>query len=72
MLNHAGKCKWKHENVLDFITDCKDFGEDICARKYKVRWKGCGPEEDTWEPRTNFHPKTIYDFEVANDYYDYD
>lgn len=23
-------------------------------RQFKIRWKGCGPEEDSWEPATEF------------------
>ena len=43
----------------------------VCSRQYKIRWKDCLPEDDTWEPRSNVHPAAIKDFEIKNGLYEH-
>jgi hypothetical protein len=32
-------------------------------RQYKIRWKGCTSEEDSWEPRNNILPGAVQSYE---------
>ena len=64
-----GRCKWRKECLFDRIVDYEDVGP---TRKYKVRWLGFGPEDDTWQTRGSIHHECIKEFEVANGIYDYD
>ena len=64
---HAGRCRWKDECELEKIVECVG---PILKRRYKVRWKGYGPEEDTWQSRTSLHPQTVKEFEIKAGKYD--
>ena len=46
--------------------------EVSASGKFKVRWRGYGPEADTWEPRNNLHPETVNEFLKTNGQYDYE
>ena len=63
MLIHASRCRYKDEYVVERIIDIDSKGP-VCAKKFKIRWLGYGPEADTWEPRSNVHPELIRDFEI--------
>ncbi|XP_017155476.1 chromodomain-helicase-DNA-binding protein 1 isoform X1 [Drosophila miranda] len=39
--------EWVVERVVDFIQDADTGG------LYRIRWKGFGPKDDTWEPEKN-------------------
>ena len=57
---HAGKCKYHNELVVDRILEVQGTTGSP-KRKFKIRWKGYGPDKDTWEPRNNLHPDLIND-----------
>jgi hypothetical protein len=40
----------EEEYKVERIINSRKIG---CKVEYWVRWKGYGPEEDTWEPREN-------------------
>ncbi len=40
-------------------------------RRFKVRWKGYGEDDDTWEPRSHLPPHLIKEFLLANELYDF-
>ena len=66
MMIHAGKCEWKDEFEVDRLLACEGH---ICSRKYLVRWKGYGADEDRWIPRSGIHPELIKEFEQTNGLY---
>ena len=66
MMIHAGRCQWKNEFEVDRLLACEGH---ICARKYLVRWKGHGAEEDRWIARSGIHPELIKEFEQTNGLY---
>lgn len=39
--------EWAVERILDYVDD------DEQGRLYRIRWKGFGAKEDTWEPESN-------------------
>ncbi|XP_034489625.1 M-phase phosphoprotein 8 [Drosophila innubila] len=39
--------EWAVERIMDFVDD------DENGRLYRIRWKGFGAKEDTWEPESN-------------------
>mmetsp|Transcript_42083 Transcript_42083/g.104650 ORF Transcript_42083/g.104650 Transcript_42083/m.104650 type:complete len:434 (-) Transcript_42083:8-1309(-) len=48
------------EYPADFIVARRKKGTRYI---YKVRWQGCGPDVDTWEPARHIEPSLIDDFE---------
>ncbi|XP_066986908.1 M-phase phosphoprotein 8-like isoform X4 [Macrobrachium rosenbergii] len=48
---------------VEKILDVKQEGRNEDARRYRVRWAGYGPQSDTWEPSSNFHPTLLQQFE---------
>ena len=68
MLVHAGRCEWAKEDEVERVLACKG---PLCARKYRIRWKGYQEKDDTWEPRSNLHPAAIKEFEIENGLYDH-
>ena len=66
---HAGQCKWKDEFEVEEIVGHR--GPTV-ARQYKIRWKGYGPDYDTFERRNNVHPELISEYEKAKGVYVYD
>ena len=58
---HAGRCQWRNEFVVEKILCHKG---PVTDRKYKVRWQGYSPQEDSWIPRSNLHPEAIKDYEL--------
>ena len=67
---HAGKCKYRMELPVDRILEVRG-ATGSPRRKFKIRWKGYGPDDDTWEDRNNLHPDLINEFLLANDLYDH-
>ena len=65
---HASRCRYKDEYEVEKILDSKG---PVCAKKFKIRWRGYGPEADTWESRSNVHPELIRDFELENGCYNH-
>lgn len=39
--------EWAVERIIDYVDD------DEQGRLYRIRWKGFGAKEDTWEPESN-------------------
>ncbi|KAH8274787.1 hypothetical protein KR026_006152 [Drosophila bipectinata] len=39
--------EWVVERIIDYVDDEKDGG------LYRIRWKGFGRKDDTWEPQSN-------------------
>ena len=68
---HAGRCRWKKEYEVDRVMDVRGE-EGTAAREFLIRWKGYGPEDDTWEGRNNVHPEMINDYLKANNIYNYE
>ena len=64
-----GRCEWKDEFEVEAIVGHR--GPTV-ARQYKIRWKGYGPEYDTFERKNNVHPELITDYEKAKGVYVYD
>ena len=68
---HAGKCP--NKDLFDAEKILAVMGETGSPlRRFKVRWKGYGEEDDTWEPYANLPPYMIKQFLLANDIYDHD
>lgn len=42
------------ENSYD-VVKITDHRGPIGKREYRIRWKGCSPREDTWEPESNIN-----------------
>lgn len=66
MLIHAGKCEWKDEFEVDFITNHRG---PVTSRQYQVRWKNYSSDFEIWKSRGNLHPKLIRDYELTNNVY---
>ena len=67
---HMGVCRWAKEYTVEkILAVAGDTGSP--NRKFLVRWKGYGPDSDTWEGRNNLHPELINDFLRANNLYDH-
>ena len=57
-----GAPKWEVETLLD--SRGRSHGRGKSVKEFLVRWKGFGPEHDSWEPRDNIQcPTLIEDFE---------
>ena len=41
------------------------------VRKFRIRWHGYGPDDDTWEPHGHLPPAEVKSFLQENDLYDY-
>ena len=67
---HQGKCRWKHEYVMDKILAVSGLPTSSNCR-YKVRWHGYGAEDDTWEPHSHLPPQAVKSFLKRNGLYDY-
>ena len=67
---HAGKCRRKNWYEVEKILDVQG-GTGSPDRKFLIRLKGYGPEDDLWEPRNNIHPDLINDYLLANNLYDH-
>ena len=65
---HQGKCRWKDTYEMDSIVEA---AETTDGWRYRVRWHGYGPDEDTWEPHGNLPPGAVRDFRQQNGLYDY-
>jgi hypothetical protein len=59
-VSHSSKDFQQETYEIDRILGHKGEGDD---RTYLIRWKGYGPEGDTWEPVSNIHTD-----EVIQDY----
>jgi hypothetical protein len=59
-VSHSSKDFQQEVYEIDRILGHKGEGDD---RSYLIRWKGYGPEGDTWEPVSNIHTD-----EVIQDY----
>ena len=67
---HAGRCAKKDLYPVDKILQVRgELGSP--KREFLVRWLNYGPEDDSWQPRKNLHPKLIKDFLNANGLYDH-
>jgi hypothetical protein len=53
------------EYEVETVLDSKRFGRQL---KYRIHWKGYGPEDDTWEPKSNLtnSPDLINMFHATN------
>jgi hypothetical protein len=49
-VSHTSKNFLQDVYEVDRIIDHRGEGDN---REYRIRWKGYGPEEDTWEPVSN-------------------
>jgi hypothetical protein len=57
-----GAPKWEVETLLD--SRGRSHGRGKSVKEFLVRWKGFGPEHDSWEPRDNIQcPTLIEDFD---------
>lgn len=41
---------------MDAILDCRKTKNQL---QYLIKWKGYGPEENSWEPESNIHTKQL-------------
>ena len=62
---HAGRCKNKDLFETEKILAVRG-ATGAPTRRFKVRWKGYGTEDDTWEPYVNLPPEMIKEFLLAN------
>lgn len=67
---HAGKCRWRDMYTVDKILDVKG-ATGSPKRRFLIRWKGYGPDSDTWEPRKNLRAGMVNDFLHANGLYEH-
>ena len=67
---HAGRCSKRGIDIADKILEVRgDTGSS--DREFKVRWKGYGEDDDTWEPRSHLPPHLIKEFLLANGCYEH-
>lgn len=45
--------EWVVERIIDYVEDEEDGG------LYRIRWKGFGAKDDTWEPESNLSCKGL-------------
>ena len=67
---HAGRCDKRDIYEVERILAVK--GETGSPkRRFLIRWKGYGQDDDTWEPRKNLTRDLVNDFLLANGLYDH-